>query len=311
LFPDLKSVKTTGQYSYKSCVLELSDNSRLEEFKNDGNFRILSALAYYPDSDGIEKNSCPLIVFSHGGISTSTSNISLYEELASHGYVVVSISHTYHALQTKINGKNISIDSGYMKELNKENSHQDIEKSYEYFQKWMKIRTKDISFVIDTFIQKSVDESNSFYSLIDATSIGVAGHSLGGSAALGVARQRDDIKAVIALESPYMFDITGVSGNEFSWNTSPYPCAIMNVYSDTGYPLIEKDNKYVQNKNLYNSENVENHYIEGSNHYSLTDLNRMSPILCVLLGGGYKKSGYDTLEFINKKSLDFFDKYLK
>jgi hypothetical protein len=56
--------------------------------------------------------------------------------------------------------------------------------------------------------------------------------------------------------------------------------------------------------------NVKYYYIEDGNHYTLTDLVRKSPILCALLGGGYKKSGYDTLEFINQKSLAFFDKYL-
>ncbi len=50
------------------------------------------------------------------------------------------------------------------------------------------------SCVLDTFSQECVQEGNSFYSYVDAKSIGVAGHSLGGSAALGVARQRDDIK---------------------------------------------------------------------------------------------------------------------
>jgi hypothetical protein len=33
-------------------------------------------------------------------------------------------------------------------------------------------------------------------------------------------------------------------------------------------------------------------------------LDGTSPILCAVLGGGYKKSGYDTLLFINQKSLD-------
>lgn len=309
-FPDLRSIQTTGEYSYTSRVLELTDTSRIESYKNDGSSRKLSVLVYYPDAENIENNTCPLIVFSHGGISTKTSNLSLYKELASHGYVVVSIGHTYHELSTEIDGKKIYIDSGYMKELNAENSHSDIENSYECFQRWMKLRTDDINFVIDTFIQKSIEESNSIYSLVDMKSIGVAGHSLGGSAVLGVARQRDDIKAVIALESPYMYDITGVDGNEFTWNTDPYPCAVMNIYSDSGYPLIESDNKYVQNKLLYNSENVENYYIEGTNHYTLTDLVRTSPILCTLLGGGYKNPGYDTLEFINQKSLAFFDNYL-
>lgn len=310
LFPDLRSVKTTGKYYYTSCTLKLTDMSRIENYRSDGSFRKLSVLVYHPDNNGIKNNTCPLIVFSHGGISTKTSNLSLFKELASHGYVVVSIDHTYHSLCTEIDGKKVHIDSGYMKEINTEDSHADIENSYACFQKWMKLRTGDINFVIDTFLQNSAKESNSFYPMIDAKSIGVAGHSLGGSAVLGVARQRNDIKAVIALESPYMCDITGVNGNEFTWNTEPYPCAVMNIYSDSGYPLIEADNKYAQNKNyLYNSGNVEYYYIEGSNHYSLTDLVRKSPILCALLGSGYKKSGYDTLELINQKSLAFFDKY--
>jgi fermentation-respiration switch protein FrsA (DUF1100 family) len=312
LFPNLKSIQTTGEYSYTFSILELTDKSRIDEHKTDGSHRKMSVLVYYPRDDEIVSNSCPLIVFSHGGISTKTSNLSLYKELASHGYVVASIDHTYHAFNTEIDREKIHIDFEYIKELNEEDSHLDIENSYACFQRWMKLRTDDINFVIDTFIEKSMNESNSFYQLIDANRIGVAGHSLGGSAALGVARQRSEINAVIALESPYMCDITGVDGNEFTWNTEPYRCAVMNIYSDSGYPLITTDNKYVQNKNhLFNQGNIGYYYIEGSNHYTLTDLVRTSPILCALLGGGYKKSGYDTLKLINQKSLAFFDEYLR
>lgn len=312
LFPNLSSIKTTGIYPYTSCIIELTDESRLENYKNDGSFRKLSALVYYPDANDIKNNSCPLVVFSHGGLSLKTSNNSLYKELASHGYVVVSIDHTYHALSTKIAKKRIYIDSTYMKEMNTENSHKDIDNSYACYKKWMELRTDDINFVINSLISGNKKDSNLFYSLIDIQNIGLAGHSLGGSAVLGIARQRSDINAVIALESPYMCDIIGVDGTEFIWNNEPYPCAVMNIYSDSGYPLIESDNKYVQNKNyFYNGENVEYYYIEGSNHLSLTDLVRTSPILCALLGGGYKKSGYDTLELINQKSIDFLDKYLE
>lgn len=311
LFPGLKSIPATGEYSYASCVLELTDTSRTEEYKTDGSLRKLSVQIYYPHGEGISENTCPLIVFSHGGISTKTSNLSLYKELASHGYVVASIDHTYHSLYTEIDGDRIYIDSGYLRELKEEDSHSDIENSYAYFQKWMKLRTDDINFVINTLIDKSIDIS-SIGRLIDKNRIGVAGHSLGGSAALGVARQRGDVKAVLAMEAPYLCDITGVDGNEFIWNTNPYRCAVMNIYSDSGYPLIGTDNKYVQNKNhLLNNANIRYCYIEGSNHYTLTDLVRLSPVLCVLLGGRYEKSGYDTLEIINQKSLEFFNDYLK
>src|SRR5690554_5555749 len=60
LFPNLGSIKTTGEYSYTHSVLELTDTSRLEDYKRDGGFRKLSVLVYYPDSDGIENNTCPL-----------------------------------------------------------------------------------------------------------------------------------------------------------------------------------------------------------------------------------------------------------
>jgi hypothetical protein len=311
LFPNLRSVRTTGKYSVDSLVVELEDTSRLENFRNDGSFRKISIEAYYPASGDIGKGDCALVVFSHGGISLGTSNESLYKGLASHGYVVVSIAHTYHALSTRINGKRILINSGYMNELNSEDFKKDIENSYDCYQKWMKLRTDDINFIIDTLIDRAATEDTSFYRLIDATRIGLSGHSLGGAAVLGVARQRNDIKAVIALESPFMCDIIGVDGDAFVWNTEPYQCAIMNIYSDTGYPLIESDNTYIQNKSyLYNSENVEYYYIEGSNHFTLTDLVRTSPALCALLGGGYSKSGYETLQFINEVSVAFFDKYM-
>ena len=312
LFPNLPSVKTTGKYAFASRTIELEDTSRLEGFRNDGSFRKLSVLVYYPDTTDSAKGGCPLTVFSHGGISLSTSNESLYRELASHGYIVASISHTYHALSTKIDGRRIFINSDYMKELSTENSNMDIEGSYACYQKWMALRTGDINFVLDTLIQRASEENTSFYPLIDTARIGLAGHSLGGAAMLGVARQRNDIMAVIALESPYMCDISGVDGNSFVWKTEPYQFAILNIYSDTGYPLIESDNKYVQNKNhLYDGGNVGYCYIEGSNHFSLTDLVRTSPLLCKLLGDGYSKPGYETLKQINEICIAFFDKHVK
>jgi dienelactone hydrolase len=309
LFPDLPSVKTTGDSPYASKIFELTDPSRQESFSNNGSPRKLSLLVYYPTKISEEKK-CPLIVFSHGGISFKQSNISLFEELASHGYVVVSIDHTYHAIVTKIDGKSVYIDSAYLKEMNASDSHKDIENAYNLFQKWMELRTGDVNFVIDYLTSKGV--SSDFYSLIDVTRIGVAGHSLGGSAALGVARMRDDINAVLALESPYMCDMTGTLGDSFLWNVEPYSCGVMNLYSDTGFALIESDHKYTQNKNyLYCSKNVEYYHIEGSNHYTLTDLVRSSPILCRIIGGSYEKPGYATLKVINEKSVTFFDKYLK
>ncbi|MEL7603431.1 MAG: acetylxylan esterase [Bacillota bacterium] len=308
LFPELNSIETTGEYAFASESFQLNDTARPETYADDGSCRKLSVVAYYPDSEAITENSCPLVVFSHGGISQKNSNVSLYKELASHGYVVVSIDHTYQSLYTTIDGRRVSIDSGYMKQLQTEDPDEDIANSYACYQEWMAVRTADISFVIDSLIAGAVQADNGFYSLIDPDRIGVMGHSLGGGAALGVARQRDDIKAVAALEAPYFCDITGYDDSGFTWDTSPYGCAMLNIYSDNGWPLVASDIRYAQNKRyLVNEGNVRYLYIEGSNHYTLTDLVRSSPILCAVLGGGYSASGKDTLKAVNAACLEFFD----
>ncbi|MDW7729323.1 MAG: hypothetical protein SCJ94_04870 [Bacillota bacterium] len=244
LFPGLSVIKTTGPFSYDSVMMQINDESRLETFLNDGTIRKLSVKVYYPTGKSIQTNSCPLVVFSHGGISIKTSNASLFEELASHGFVVVSIAHTFHALYNSIDGKKVWIDRGYFQELNTEDSNKDIANSYMLYQKWMEIRMADINHVIGVFISEANKSDNSLYSLIDPEKIGLVGHSLGGAAVLGTARGRNDISAVIALEAPYMYDIAGYVGDEFTWNTEPYDSAIMNIYSDTGYVLIGSDNKY-------------------------------------------------------------------
>ncbi len=311
LLPEFGSIDTTGEYAYASVTFQMEDASREETYESDGGNRKLSVIVTYPDSGSVAEGSCPLIVFSHGGISYKDSNTSLYRELASHGYIVASIDHPYQSLFTSIDGRKVWIDSGYLKELQTEDANEDIANSFACYQEWMKIRTADISFVIDSFVAEAAKSDNGFYSLIDTSRIAAMGHSLGGAAALGVARQRSDIRAAVALESPYFCDITGYDDSGFTWNTAPYDCAMLNIYSDSGYPLIETDIRYAQNRRyLKNEGSVEYGYIEGSNHYTLTDLALKSPILCALLGGGYSAPGEETLKTINEQCLAFFERYL-
>ncbi len=311
LFPGLAGIATTGEYAYAASSFQMDDTSRQEPYLEDESCRKLSVSVYYPLSSRMAEHSCPLVVFSHGGISYKKSNVSLFEELASHGYVVVSIDHTYQSLYTTIDGKKVWIDRSYMTQLQQEDSNADIASSYDCYQEWMGVRCADIGFVLDRFAAEAAKSGNGFYSLIDTGRIAAMGHSLGGAAALGAARQRGGIRAVIALESPYFCDILGYEGDRFTWNTEPYDCAVLNVYSDSGWPLIELDNKYEQNRTyLFNEGKTEYLYIEGSNHYTLTDLARSAPVLCALLGGGYSMSGKQSLTILNETCLAFFEKHL-
>ncbi|GIV98598.1 hypothetical protein [Roseiflexus sp.] len=44
-----------------------------------------------------------------------------------------------------------------------------------------------------------------------------------GSAASVIPRQRDDADAVIALESPFVYDIVGAEQDGFTWPDEAYP----------------------------------------------------------------------------------------
>ncbi len=314
LFPQNKKiVDYTGQYQVKTKSYTYIDKNRLESYISTVENRKLNVKVWYPDN---YKRRYPLIVFSHGGLGIKSSNESLYNELASHGYVVLSIDHTYQCFYTKDESGNTTfINFGYMKELLFENSLSDIQQSYKYYQKWMEIRTDDMDFVIDYVIgETKKDNTDMVYKLMDINKVGVMGHSLGGSAALGMGRIRDDIKAVIALESPYMYDIEGVENKEFIFTDMDYPIPVLNVYSDSAWAILAKRPQYEVNYRMLDEkiEDVFNVYIRGAGHLALTDFAITSPILTGILDG--KNDSDKTLYYlktINMVSLEFFNSYLK
>jgi predicted dienelactone hydrolase len=101
----------------------------------------------------VDSGSFPLIIFSHGFGGTPTQSLQLMEHLASHGFVVVSISHT----------GNIAGDL----------SSPDPEAD----------RYPDVAFTIDEVGLMNTDAGNLFFGHVDNQNTGVAGHSFGGMTA--------------------------------------------------------------------------------------------------------------------------------
>lgn len=309
LFPPYQPLTPTGSSPWATEIREY-DTGLPEPYVSNGSTRKLSVLYYYPTDR--ESASCPLVVFSHGAMGFKTSNESLYRELASHGYVVASIDHTYQCLSTKIGGKTIRIDGSFMKALQTEDAKTDPANSYACYQQWMDVRMGDIDFVIDMLTASPSPED--FSRLIDPARIGVMGHSLGGSAALGMGRVRDNVKAVIALESPFMYDVTGVEDGAFTWDDAPYPIPMLNIYTDSSYAKLEALPQYKQNANYLNSdrEDVKNVYLPDTGHFSITDLALSSPILTRILNGMPGEADRtETLRIVSAECLSFFDQWLK
>jgi hypothetical protein len=317
IFPEHDLIETTGQYKVLTAQFTYTDNSRIETYTDTGDPRSLNVMFWYPqiDSDAISK-TFPLIVFSHGSFGVKTSNESLFNELASHGYVVCSIDHTYQSLfTTNADGSTTWISMDYMREVSAQDAHTRKQQSYQYFQKWMGIRTADINFVINSIISESAYKpEEQVYKIIELSKIGVMGHSLGGSAALGIGRMRSDVKAVIALESPFLDDIVGVKDDEFVFLDSVYPIPVLNVYSDASWSHLSEWEQYAENYRLLTQGEATafNVHISGAGHLDLTDLALTSPVLTGILN--QRASTIDPrtcLKIINKICLEFFDSTLK
>ena len=99
LFPAYESPEVTGEYAVETPEYTWVDESRTETYTDTGEKRKLTVKIWYPVEQ--PEHSCPLVVFSHGAFGVIDSNHSTCTELASHGYVVASIGHTYDGFGRK------------------------------------------------------------------------------------------------------------------------------------------------------------------------------------------------------------------
>jgi dienelactone hydrolase len=312
VFPRHEPFASTGEYAVGSILYTYTDETRNEPYSSKGEPRKVNVEFWYPENaDGL----FPLVIFSHGALGTRTSNVSLYRELASHGYVVGALDHPYQAFWARDDtGKLTLLNLGYLADLQREDAKTDKQQSFELYQQWMDIRMGDIKLVLDTIFKLDVSDANGVYSLVDTANIGVMGHSLGGSAALGIGRQRDDVKAVIALEAPFMYDIVGVENDAFVFVDAVYPIPVLNIYSDDSWDNLSEWAQYARNAALLSNSagNAFSVHISGAGHLALTDLALSSPFLVGLLDTTPStRDPTETLHLINGLSLEFFDHFLK
>ena len=93
LFPDFEPLPVTGEHIVETAEETWVDKDRLETYTDTGENRSVTIKIWYPKEEG----SYPLVVFSHGAGGVLESNASTCENLASHGYVAVAITHPYQA----------------------------------------------------------------------------------------------------------------------------------------------------------------------------------------------------------------------
>jgi dienelactone hydrolase len=335
LFPQYEAPLPTGEYDVATMQYTFTSDT-IKDFYTDSKRQVNVGFWYPMNANG----KYPLVVFSHGAFGIKNSNWSAYEELASHGYVVCSIDHPGHSFYTKSqDGKIVTINKSYMNEVTyaNEDSYYTKAKCYELIQKWMKIRTEDINFTIDTILQYAeqayqnnatiTDETNetpsqqinstNLYRLIDSDKIGVFGHSMGAAASVQIGRERKDVDAVINIDGPYFSEMAyDASSDEMVATKELYDTPILNIYSDQVWVQLKDGTDtgtYAGNK-ISDQICTESYdvYLKGTKHLTLTDLSLTSPFLTDMLNGQKAEvNAKKSIELENSLILKFFDATLK
>ncbi len=157
------------------------------------NAALSNAHAYYP-----------VIIVSHGISGLRTNHTAQAEELASHGYIVVSIGHTYATAITTFPDKRIV--TGIINNQNLQTK--------ESCDRELIIHIKDVCFLMDQLEIMNQQKNGMFMKRLDLKNIGIYGHSFGGAVATQVCRLDNRCKACINLDGALLGDNATVAFNK-------------------------------------------------------------------------------------------------
>lgn len=272
--------------------------------------------------EGVEllssKSPYPVVILSHGLGTTRILHTSQAEHLASNGFIVIAIDHTYSTSATAFPDGRVT---GFQTELN-------MDSFFETNNKLGQVWTEDIDFVISQLekMQSGTIQSK-FQGKLDLHNLGVMGHSVGGATAFNAFYMNHKIKAGINMDGtlynlddrnniskPFMF----IQAEDFmvqrkkmeSGNIPVAERKAMNISDEQFNKLREQ--KW---KEYHIIDNVVQHgglmiSVKGAAHFNFTDLQLFSDLFS-LLGMIGEIDGERSAMIVNQYVLDFFNKHLK
>ncbi len=249
----------------------------------------------------------PVLLYNPGWNGRRTVNTYLVEDLASHGFVVAGIDHTYNSEPVAFPDGRV-VSSVVVKEMNfAENSPQTVEAAA---QKEQIKETADDIFVLDRLEAMNDDPKSGFHGRLDTDNAGALGHSFGGSVSAQAAYRDPRIRAALdldgslfgqvqrrGLEKPFMF---------IEEDTYRPPSLDLNQLDNTSRvnAVLDQDDDSMFQK----SDGIRIR-LHGSTHFSFTDRALFSPIKSLSDPGRISPRREDFI--IRSYALAFFEDALK
>lgn len=260
------------------------------------NHTALIRTASMPDAPLVtEPATFPVLIFSPGYNSMRTQSTTLMEELASHGYVVVALDHTYSGVLTNFpNGRVELLDRNILpdKELIGEERYRRA--SLAVGDVW----EQDMAFVLGRLAAGNVDSR--FAGRLDLNRLGVFGHSTGGGTMSRLCARDARCKAGVGLDA-----WLGVTHDETLAAGSDRP--ILFLMSES-WPTPQNNARMQQYR--AGSSQVTWLTIRRTGHYDFTDLPFLTP-LAATIGLAGELDSYRVQEIVRTYTRAFFDLHLR
>ena len=209
----------------------------------------------------------PVLILSHGFGGLPELNTIKAEELASQGYIVIGINHTYDSIVNAFpNGEVVpqsSIFGGFS----------GAEDNSELLAQSIDIRAEDARFVLDEL--EEIDATGLFNGKLDLERAGIYGYSLGGATAAKVLEEDSRFLAGINLDGGLFGDVADASLSQpfMFFNNEAFGTDNSSVADDRELEQIQQS--FVNNLQNEGYEVT----VEGTVHENFNDVSFLFPLL--------------------------------
>ena len=247
--------------------------------------------------DPLLKNApYPLIIFSHGRGGYRHQNSIQCEELASRGYVVVAVNHTYDSFITIFRDGS---SAPYLSEKLKEDSTgKNITITTP---EKLELRVGDARFLLDQI--DDLRHKNPLFKIIDLNKIGMFGHSFGGATTIAMANEDRRIDAAAGLDAWFipLSDTIIKEGMKI-------PFLHLGQRRWAGMPK-----NYSKMKDLFNNSSAPVHHLSANRmkHYDFTDGPQYASSAKILIPFFSWENRSEMRKMLNTMIIVFFDLHLK
>ncbi len=238
--------------------------------------------------------SHPVIIFSHGWNGFNAQNTTQALELASHGYIVIGIQHTYGAVVTVFPDGTVASNNPKTLPETVDDPNYAVT-ARKLVNQW----AGDISFTLEQFDRLNKDPQSIFFQRLDMERIGVYGHSTGAGAAIQFCGTDSRCKAVLGMD-PFMAPVSA----EVITNGISQPSFFM-FSQGWAEPVDSRNNQSFDQFYSKVSASKGAVIINGTKHYDFSDVALLSPI-APQLGLKGPLNGKRVTQIVNSYLLDFF-----